>query len=528
MRHSGDKRSGGSKPSGDTIIAVASPPGRGGLAVIRLSGKKALPIALKIFRPAVPRRSRDIPVRRLVFGRLSADIPAAAADSAFAAYFRAPRSYTGEDVVEIFCHGSPVVVDEIVRWGVSAGARLAHPGEFTFRAYASGRIDLLQAEALNDLIHAETAAQARLASRQLSGSLSNRIAALRRGVVDILAGIEALIEFPDDCLDLTPGEQAPRLGTGGRASGDPTGCVPLAAARDSSLTREREAESEATDGTGIREAGSPSKLTPNSLADDLARLSADIASLVRTYEAGRSLVEGLTLVLAGGRNTGKSTLFNALLGEGRAIVTPQPGTTRDFLREKWISGRSIFHLVDTAGWGKPSSPAESAGMEKSRELASEADGLLIIIDRSRRETLDDLDILAFRPEKKAILVFNKSDLPAVADIEKLKAARKGAPALEISAFSGSNMERLRETIAAAFTPPEGFEEEMILHGRQKSVLQDIGEALGRAEELLRSGHSEEICAEEIRQALPLIGRLTGEIKDDEILEDIFSRFCVGK
>lgn len=456
--------------SGDTIIAVASPPGRGGLAVIRLSGRKALSTAMKIFHPVVPRKLRDFPVRRMVFGKLGQAGEAFAGDSAFAVYFRRPRSYTGEDVVEIFCHGSPVIVEEAVRWGVKAGARPADAGEFTFRAYASGRMDLLQAEALNDLIGAETLAQARLASRQLAGSLSGRIASLRRGIIDALAGVEAAIEFPDDQVGLTPA----------------------------------------------------------SLADDLAGLSADVAALVGTYEAGRSLVEGLTLVLSGGRNTGKSTLFNALLGEERAIVTPQPGTTRDFLREKWAADRAIFHLVDTAGWGKPSSPAERSGMAKSRDLASGADGLLIVLDRSKKESREDFDILTFCPEKKAVLVFNKSDLPAAADIERLKAARKDAPALEISALCGSNLKQLRETIVSVFSPPEGLEEEMILHGRQKAVFQDIGEALGLAEALLRSGYSEDIAAEEIRQTLPLIGRLTGEIRDDEILEDIFRRFCVGK
>jgi len=457
-------------PNGDTIIAVATPPGRGGLAVIRLSGRKALSIAMKIFRPSAPRKLRDFPVRRMIFGKIGPSGREAFGDSAFAVHFRAPRSYTGEDVVEIFCHGSPVVVEEAVRLGIKAGARSAEAGEFTFRAFAGGRMDLLQAEALNDLIGAETPAQARLASRQLAGSLSGRIASIRRGLIDALARIEAAIEFPDDDIGLKP----------------------------------------------------------ESPADGLAALSADVAALVGTYEAGRSLVEGVTLVLAGGRNTGKSTLFNALLGEERAIVTPQPGTTRDFIREKWAADRTLFHLVDTAGWGRPSSPAEKSGIEKSRDLASGADGLLIVLDRSRKETRDDFDILTFCPEKKAVLIFNKSDLPAIADIESLKAARPGAPALEISALCGSNLEKLRETILSVFSAPEGLEEEMILHGRQKAVFQDIGDALGRAEALLRSGHSEDIVAEEIRQTLPLIGRLTGEIRDDEILEDIFSRFCVGK
>ena len=309
----------------DTIIAAATPPGRGGIAVIRLSGKKSLQIASRLFRPERGPLTRTKP-RTAVFGRLRGEEGREDLDEAILTFFPAPRSYTREDVVEIACHGSPVIVEEAVRLGISAGARQAGPGEFTLRAYLNGRLDLIQAEAVDSLIRAVTLAEARVAARQVGGSLSRRIARLRERVVSLLADFEAGIEFPDENLAPKPEDKT----------------------------------------AAIRE------------------VLGEVEELIGSHDAGRAMSEGLTLAVMGRPNVGKSTLFNALLGDERAIVTPFPGTTRDFLRETTVIHDLVVNLVDMAGIGRPRHPVETEGIARGRRLADEADGLLLLLDASRR------------------------------------------------------------------------------------------------------------------------------------------------
>lgn len=291
----------------DTIIAISTPPGQGGLGIVRLSGKRALVIAKKLFRP----RKGRISVRNPILGFIQGSNEGGPLDEAFLTFFEAPRSYTREDVVEISCHGSPVVLEEVIRLGVKLGARHAHPGEFTLRAYLNGRLDIIQAEAVNDLIRAVSLTQARISFKQLGGSLSKRIGSIREKIVRVISRIEAGIEFPDENLGIT------REGT-------------------------------------IKE---------------LRSVICDVKDLIAGYDAGRSLVEGITLVIAGRTNVGKSTLFNALLGEERAIVTPYPGTTRDFLRERLIVRGAVFNIIDMAGLGRSAHPVEQEGMRKGERLA---------------------------------------------------------------------------------------------------------------------------------------------------------------
>ena len=452
----------------DTIIAVSTPLGRGGIGIVRLSGDSALPIALKIFRPKKA-GSRILP-GRAVLGNLVDPERKEPFEEAYLIHFRAPHSYTTQSVVEISCHGSPVVLEEVLRLGTRFGARLARPGEFTFRAYRGGRIDILQAEAVDDLIRAPNIEAARKAFGHLDGGLSARMAGLRRRIVEILGLIEAAIEFPDEKLPVSP----------------------------------RNIE------TGLEE------------------MTGYLDALIAGYDAGRALLEGVTLAIVGRANVGKSTMFNALLAHERAIVTPFPGTTRDFLREKVRIKDVDFNLVDMAGLRRAATAVEKEGIRRSREIAAQADGILFLFDASKKDFEEDLTMLDEFKDKKAVLVFNKIDLGRKPDLWKVRTRIGRRPFLEISALRGTNLERLKAAISKTFAPRNVDRGDVIFHLRQKLALEDMGARLRRAKRLLSEGHPEEMYVEEIREIVPALGRFLGEIRSDDVLADIFGRFCVGK
>ncbi len=452
----------------DTIIAVSTPPGYGGLGIVRLSGEKALSIARKIFKPK-GNRGKILPFR-LIFGELYDQEREESIDEGYLAFFPRPKSYTRENVVEISCHGSPVILEEAVRLGIRAGARPADPGEFTLRAYLRGRIDILQAEAVNDLITATSLRQARISFGQLKGRLSRKIEELREKIIHVLSQIEASIEFPED-------------------------------------------------GLGLR---------PEKISRSLKNIIGTMSRLIESYDAGRTMTEGLTLAIVGKANVGKSTLFNALLDEDRAIVSPYPGTTRDYLRERMTIDGSLFQLVDMAGIDRPSHPVQEEGIRKGLEMASRADGILLVLDSSRPETQADFRLIRRFRKKKTILLFNKCDLPRRIDKNKCRALSSQNASLEISALNGTNLGRLKQTIRRIFVPEANSGEEIILHQRQKLLLEQALVPIERALKLLETGYPEEVMAEEIRLALPAIGELTGEIRADDVINSIFSRFCVGK
>ncbi|MDH7513456.1 MAG: tRNA uridine-5-carboxymethylaminomethyl(34) synthesis GTPase MnmE [Clostridiales bacterium] len=452
----------------DTIIAISTPAGYGGLGIVRLSGERALGIARKIFKPK-KNRGR-IPPRSLVLGEVYDREKDESIDEAYLVFFPKPRSYTCENAVEITCHGSPVILEEVVRLGIRAGARPAHPGEFTLRAYLRGRIDILQAEAVNDLITAASLEQAKISFGQLKGKLSRKIGELRRKIINVLSQVEAAIEFPEDGLPIGP----------------------------------------------------------EHIGQSLKEVIAAIGRLIESYEAGRTMTEGLSLAIVGKANVGKSTLFNALLDEERAIVSPYPGTTRDYLRERMTIKGSVFQLVDMAGLDKPSHPIEEEGIRRGLDLASRADGILLVLDSSRPETQADLRLIRNYRHKKTIFLFNKCDLTGKIDKEKCKALDRKKPWLDISALNGTNLGKLKEAIHRVFVPKAAAGEEVIFHQRQKFLLEKALIPLEQALKLMDQGYTEEMVAEEIRQALPAISSLTGEIRPDDVINSIFSRFCVGK
>ncbi len=451
----------------DTIIAISTPIGFGGLGIIRLSGGRALELGLKLFRP---KKAGKIPARKPVFGNIHDFQKGEGLDEGYLTYFPGPRSYTREDVVEITCHGSPVVLEEAIRLGTKAGARLAHPGEFTLRAYLNGRIDILQAEAVNDLIQASSLQGAKLSFRHLEGGLSRSISGLRKRVVELLAGLEARIEFPD--------EEFPAPAGG--------------------------------------------------IIKSLSNLAGDIRRLIAGYDTARLLTEGVSVAIVGCANVGKSTLFNALLENERAIVSPLPGTTRDYLTEKIKIRDTYFSVIDMAGLGKTVHPVEEEGIRRGRKIAVRAGGILLVLDASRKEKAEDLSLIEKFKQKKAILVFNKADLPRKADVGKIKRLAGVWPSLDVSALEKTNIDRLKAMVYQRFVPRFKQGEEMISHLWEKTALEEVLGFLEDGLSLARRGYSDEIFAEEIRKTLPLIGRLTGEIRADDVMNEIFSKFCLGK
>jgi len=452
----------------NTIIAVSTPPGYGGIGVVRISGGQALAIAKNLFKPK--NLSMKITPGRPVLGYICNFENDGSLDEAYLTFFPAPHTYTAEDVVELSCHGSPVILEEVVRLGIKAGARHAHPGEFTLRAYIHGRIDMLQAEAVNDMIRAPSLALAGISFRQLEGGLSGKILTLKKKLTSLLSQIEASIEFPDEGL----------------------------------------------------------KITSGAIAGAIKEAVLSVQNLIESYDYGRILAEGFNLAITGRTNVTKSTLFNALLDRDRAIVSPCPGTTRFYLKEQITINGAIYTLIDMAGMASSPHPVEKMGIEKSRRLLAKADGALILLDASRPRSSEDIDIIKRFQHKKGFILLNKMDLPRRMDVDEIRGLAPNLPVLEISALKRINLDGLKARIGELFAVEKDRSEEIILSLRQKLLLEEIREALEKGLRLLDEGFPEELFGEEIRRAIPSIGRLTGEIRSEDVLAEIFDRFCVGK
>ncbi len=452
----------------DTIVAISTPPGFGGLGIVRLSGKKSLAIVKTIFKPK--QRSFAFQAKKPVLGFLSDPETQDVFDEVYLIFFPAPHTYTCEDMVEISCHGSPVILEEVIRLCVKAGARHAGPGEFTLRAHVNGRIDILQAEAIRDLIEAASMTQVKISFLQMEGRLSRKARELRARIIHLLSQIEAVIEFPEDGL----------------------------------------------------------RVTSKQILTTLEKTILQIKSLVKSYDIGKTLSEGMILAIAGRPNVGKSTLFNTLLDYDRAIVSPHAGTTRDILREKTTIVDSVFTLVDMAGLAEASKPVEKEGVRRGKKATAEADGILLMVDAAENTNKEDEKLITQLNNKKMILILNKCDLPIKKNINRLRTIAPGIEILEISALKKQNIDQLRQVILKTFVPEQKKGEDIILHLRQKLILENILTILFNTKKMLLEGYSEEYYVEEFKAVLPLFGQLSGEIRSEEILQDIFGRFCVGK
>lgn len=447
------------------IAAIATPPGTGGVGILRLSGPGAIEAASAVFRPAGPAALAAAPDRQLLYGKLL-DQTGQVLDSALAFVSRAPRSYTGEDTAELQCHGSPMVLSLALEALYAAGARAAQPGEFTQRAFLNGKLDLTQAEAVIDLIDAETPAAARAAAGQLEGALSRRIGSIYDGLVDLSAHFHAVLDYPDEELD-------------------PFRSETIAAALGQALEA--------------------------------------LEALLATYQRGRQLTRGVPTALLGRPNVGKSSLLNALVGYQRAIVTQAPGTTRDTIEAKATLGGVLLNLTDTAGLREAGDEAERLGVARSRAAAAAAELVLLVLDASQPLTAEDREAIALaREAPRCICLLNKADLPPV-----LGAAELPFPqAYPVSARDGSGLEALGTAVAALF--PAGDTPVLLTNPRQMEAARRAKGDLERAREGLDLGVPPDLLLGDVEEAIAALGELTGASVREDITARIFQRFCVGK
>lgn len=451
----------------DTIAAPATPSGPGGIGILRLSGPRAEIVLLGLFHPTRPRK--QLRSHQLYHGQV-VDAQGLVIDEVLAVVMRAPHSYTREDVVEIHCHGGNVILRRILDQLLEMGVRLANPGEFTQRAFLNGRLDLSEAEAVMDLIQSRSEGSRRLALEQMQGRLSRAIHGFQNTVADLLALVETYVDFPEEDIPL------PQIETLGAQSRD------------------------------VRQ---------------------QIELLLQNFENGRILREGLSVLILGCPNVGKSSLLNALLGEARAIVNPLPGTTRDTIEEHLSLGGIPLRLVDTAGVRETSDLIEAEGVRRARDKIAGADLILFVVDGSRGLTPDDLFALELCSGQRLLLTVNKSDLGTLPLVEELSAL----PRVEISAHTGEGLEALRQAIIGFFRAEdgrEGVDTPLLSDRRHREALVLARQALDRFESAVAQNHSVEFLAVELREALQALGQITGETTADDILERIFSRFCIGK
>lgn len=457
----------------ETIVAVATPAGRGGIGIVRLSGPEALTIAQPMLR-----LKHALQAGRAVFGEFvdtsmaepgTSDLTNSSnrIDEVVVTYFAKPHSYTTEDVLEIAAHGSPVVLRHIVEMAIARGARLAEPGEFTMRAFLNGRIDLAQAEAVKDLIEAQTLYQAKVAAQQLEGALSRRLQPIKQQLVELIAVLEAGIDFAEDDISVLPGEQILRR---------------------------------------------------------IAELRAPLERLAASFAFGKLVHEGLTLAIVGRPNVGKSSLFNRLVERERAIVTATPGTTRDLVSETVAIGGIPIRLVDTAGMREAKDEAEQIGIQKSREALADADLVLVVTDGSEPHNEEDRKLAALLAKRAVIFVENKSDLAPISKDSTEK------DRVRTSALTGAGITQLREEIlrhaggGAIMQLTPGF----LTNTRHEALVTQSLSALEAAHNAIGKRTPHEMLLLDLYSALRPLDEITGATTADDILNLIFSRFCIGK
>ena len=470
----------------DTIVAIATPPGRGGIGVVRLAGPGAKNLALPMLR-----LKHDLEPGRAIFGELiepcGAGTPAreqseaeptrpqAAAppnqriDEVVVTYFAKPHSYTTDDIVEISAHGSPVVLRHILEMAIARGARLAEPGEFTMRAFLNGRIDLTQAEAVRDLIDSQTLYQAKVAAQQLEGALSHRLQPIKQSLVELIAVLEAGIDFAEDDVSVLPGEQILRR---------------------------------------------------------IAAIHSPLEELARSFAYGKLVHEGLTLAIVGRPNVGKSSLFNRLVERERAIVTATPGTTRDLVSETVAIGGIPVKLIDTAGLRKALDEAESIGIRKSMEALADADLVLVVLDSSQPALPEDSELLQHVNGRPAIVVENKMDIGS----SQFSVPGSQLFSVRTSAVNGQGIPELRAAIlhhvggAGSGQSEAGF----LTNLRHRTLVSDAIGALDAAKGAVNKRVPHEMLLLDLYNALRPLDEITGATTNDDILNLIFSTFCIGK
>jgi tRNA modification GTPase len=456
----------------DTIAAISTPLGRGGIGLIRISGPAALTISKKIFVPHALKFS-DIKSHQTVLGKIVDPQCKKEIDQVLLTYFKHPKSFTKEDVVELSCHGSPLLLTQILEILIHSGVRLAKPGEFTYRAFINGRIDLTQAEALNDLIQAKTKYQAQVAFQQLQGSISQKLKPLDERFKDIIARCEANIDF---------------------------------------------------------EEGEFQFISRAELSQVMKEISQELEELEKSFDKGRIIREGISLAIVGKPNVGKSSLFNRLLKMERAIVTEIPGTTRDLLIESANIEGIPIRCIDTAGIRGSEDMIEKEGIRRSQDAIEQADLIIVLVDGSCPLDTVDREIIAEVQDKNFLLGINKIDLKQQIDKKELKRIAPGKAIAEISAKTGQGEETLKKKLLDLIlgTDSSSIEEEIITNVRHKTIISETYELLDRARRTLNQGLSEEFILSDLNRAYEKLGEITGRTSIEDILGHIFSKFCIGK
>ncbi|MBE0416036.1 MAG: tRNA uridine-5-carboxymethylaminomethyl(34) synthesis GTPase MnmE [Dehalococcoidia bacterium] len=442
----------------DTIAAISTPLGEGGIGIVRLSGPDALGIAQKLF-------NRRLSNRRLLYGHIIDPDNEEVIDEVLVTYMAAPHTYTREDIVEINCHGGHLPLQRILGLVLRYGARMANQGEFTLRAFLNGRIDLAQAESVLDVVRAKTAASLRVAVQGLGGKLSESLKMVRNELMSILAYLTARIDFPDD------------------------------------------------------------EVEKQEIVPPLERARQVIGELISSADQGMVYRQGVRTAIVGRRNVGKSSLLNRLLGQSRAIVTPVPGTTRDTLEEVVNLKGVPFVLVDTAGIVQSKGVVESLGVERSRRAIDEADFVLLVIDTSAPLKPSDKEIMGLLSEKEVLVVANKCDLPRRAALDHLPWAT-----VSISALTGEGLDDLEEKMVASVLGGKVFTSNALLvsNPRHKACLERAEAHLDQALSSIEAQMPDDFVTIDLTAALNALGEITGETVTEELLETIFSRFCIGK
>ncbi|HEX7314898.1 MAG TPA: tRNA uridine-5-carboxymethylaminomethyl(34) synthesis GTPase MnmE [Pyrinomonadaceae bacterium] len=450
-----------------TIVALSTPPGRSGIGVIRLSGEKALELTRSLVRDPDFSPEPNRVALKAIFDPDTLEV----IDRAVVTFFKSPHSYTGDDVVELSCHGSPPLLLRVLDSLLLFGARTADPGEFTMRAVANGRLNLTQAEAVRDLIDAQTHAAVRQAARQLGGELSNRLLPIKDALLEIIVPLESSLEFVEDDL--------------------------------------------------------PEDIARN-IEQKLSVLSANIDQMAASFRRGRLLKDGLRVALVGRPNVGKSSLFNSLLSSDRAIVTEIPGTTRDTISEVInIEGIPVL-ITDTAGVRTSSDMIEQLGIERTRRAIADADLIVAVLDGSRLLTDEDLEIVREASTNRCLIALNKSDLESFCS-NNAQQLDDNLVAVFVSAKTGNGLDALCAEIIKPFAA--GYHDEssfVITNARHYDLLRRTSEALQAAQSSVRERASEELILANLYEGLRFLGEITGETTPEDVLSQIFSTFCIGK
>ncbi|ABY93668.1 MAG: tRNA uridine-5-carboxymethylaminomethyl(34) synthesis GTPase MnmE [Thermoanaerobacter sp.] len=457
----------------DTIAAISTFPGEAGIGIVRLSGDDALEIISKIFKPYKSKDIKKVKSHTLHYGHIVDPETEEVYDEVLVSIMEKPNTYTREDIVEINCHGGIVVTSKILELVLKQGARLAEPGEFTKRAFLNGRIDLSQAEAVIDIIRAKTMLANRYAQKQLVGYVGSKIKEMKDKIMGLLVHLLALIDFPEEDVE---------------------------------------------------------ELERKEILETAKEIVEDIDKLIASSESGRIIREGLKTAIIGKPNVGKSSLLNALLKENRAIVTDIPGTTRDII-EEYVNVKGIpIKLIDTAGIRDTDELVEKIGVTKSKEVLAEADLILFVLDASRELTKEDYEIFDILTGKNIIFVLNKIDLPKKIDEKELKDLTKDGIIIEVSTVEKIGLEELENTIYnLVFRGDISLrEDEIVINSRHKEALINAKKYMESCVEAIEGGYSEDLITIDLNAALDQLGKITGETATEDLINEIFERFCVGK